>query len=60
MIKIIIILILSVSLMACAETWQGVKKDSEVIGKSINEAGAEVGKKIEEVFSSDDEKEGEK
>ena len=58
--KIIIIPMLSVSLMACAETWQGVKKDSEVIDKSISEAGAELGKKIEEVFSSDDEKEGEK
>ena len=56
----ILIFVIAMALISCGETWRGVKKDSEVIGKSISEAGSELGEKIKEVFDGDENTEGEK
>jgi len=54
--KKIIILTMFFSLMACAETWQGVKKDSKAIAKSVGEAANELGDAIGETLNSDEDK----
>ncbi len=56
--KIIVVLLAVVSLVACQETWQGVKKDTKTITRSVGDAGNELGKKIGDTLSDDKEKEG--
>lgn len=58
--RTIIMFVVVMALVSCGETWRGVKKDSSAIGKSIGEAGTELGEKIKEVFDGDEKTEGEK
>ena len=55
--KIIVVFFSMIALISCAETWQGVKKDSKEIGHSIGEAGTELGEAISDVFNGDKEAE---
>ena len=57
--KIIIVLLATVSLVACQETWKGVKKDSKTITRSVGDAGNHLGKQIGKALNGDKEKEGE-
>ena len=54
--KKIIILAMSFTLMACTETWQGVKKDSKAIAHSVGDAANELGETIGETLKSDEDK----
>jgi len=56
---IIIVCFSMMLLVSCAETWTGVKKDTKTITRSVGDAGNHLGKKIGEVFSGDNKKEGE-
>ncbi len=56
--KIIFVIMVAVSLLACVETWEGVKKDTKTITRSVGDAGNELGKKIGDTLSDDKEKEG--
>ena len=60
MTKIIMVLLATVSLMACTETWQGVKKDTKEVTRSVGDAGNQLGKKISDALSSDEDKDKEK
>ena len=55
--KIIFVIMVAVSLAACAETWEGVKKDTKTITRSVGDAGNQLGEKIGDAVSRD--KEGE-
>jgi len=57
--EMVVVLLAAVSLMACQETWKGVKKDTKTITKSIADAGNNLSKKIGDSLNSDEEKEGE-
>ncbi|MDH5612839.1 MAG: hypothetical protein OEY66_10340 [Gammaproteobacteria bacterium] len=56
----IIILLATVSLMACNETWQGVKKDSKEVARSVGDAGNQLADKVKGSLNSDKEKEDRK
>lgn len=62
--KIIFVFMVAASLLACAETWQGVKKDTKEVTRSVGDAGNQLVDKVKESLSNDtekqDEKEGEK
>ena len=53
MIKTIVIFLAAASLLACAETWEGVKKDTKTITQSVGDAGNELSKKIGEALNDD-------
>ena len=57
--KIIFVIMVAVSLAACAETWEGVKKDIKTITRSVGDAGNQLGEKIGDALSGDKDKEGE-
>ncbi|MFC1589488.1 hypothetical protein ACFL3P_04370 [Pseudomonadota bacterium] len=61
--KIIFVFMCVVSLVACAETWEGVKQDSKEVTRSVGDAGNKLVDKIKESVNGDkeeqDEKEGE-
>ncbi|MCW8924147.1 MAG: hypothetical protein OQK69_11040 [Gammaproteobacteria bacterium] len=54
--KVIIVLLTAVGLVACQETWKGVKKDSKTITRSMGDAGNHLGKKISGALSDDEDK----
>ena len=58
--KIIFVLLATVSLVACQETWKGVKKDSKTISRSVGDVGNHLGKTIGDALSDDKDKEDEK
>lgn len=58
--KIMMVLFFGFFLLACAETWQGVKKDSKAIADSVGKAANELGDEIGKTLNSDEDKKGEK
>jgi predicted small secreted protein len=62
--KIIFVFMATASLVACTETWQGVKQDTKEVTRSVGDAGNQLVDKVKESLSNDtetqDEKEGEK
>lgn len=55
--EIIFVLMLATSLIACAETWEGVKKDSNEVTRSVGDAGNALADKIKETLTDDKESE---
>jgi len=58
--KIIVVFMMAISLLACAETWEGVKKDSKEITRSVGDASNEIADTIKESLADDNEKQDEK
>ena len=58
--KIIVVFMMVMSLLACAETREGVKKDSKEITRSVGDAGNELADTIKESLADDNEKQDEK
>lgn len=57
--QIIVVLFLAITLVSCAETWTGVKKDTKTITRSVGDATNELADKIGETLGDDKEKEAE-
>ena len=57
--KIILLFLMAVALVACQETWKGVKKDTKTITRSVGDAGNHLGKTIGDAISGEKDKEAE-
>lgn len=52
--KMFFVFMAAIALVACVETWEGVKKDTKTITRSVGDAGNELSKQIGEAISSDE------